>query len=195
MYEIDLLPVGDGEKSGDAITLRFSYPNPWNGDQVVCVVDGGFQDDGEALVDHINTYYGTGRVDLVVSTHPDADHINGLSVVLNNLTVGELWMHQAWRRSPVVAEAFAGRRVTDLTMREALREALERARDLESIAIERNIPITEPFAGESRFGERVTVVGPTLEFYESLLPALRGEGTVAATLAELLKEALAKAKT
>jgi hypothetical protein len=71
-YEIDFLPVGDGSKSGDAIALR--YGNLASGDpnqQMVIVIDGGYTDDGEALVELIKTHYNTDYVDVVVSTHPD----------------------------------------------------------------------------------------------------------------------------
>jgi len=36
----------------------------------------------------------TDVVDLAISTHPDADHINGLTHVVEQLTVTEMWLHQ-----------------------------------------------------------------------------------------------------
>ena len=39
-HEIEFLPVGEGERSGDAIVLRFAYPNSMNNNWVVVVVDG-----------------------------------------------------------------------------------------------------------------------------------------------------------
>ena len=48
------------------------------------------------LVDHIKEHYGTTHVDYVVSAHPDADHASGLEVVLEELTVGEVWVHCPW---------------------------------------------------------------------------------------------------
>src|SRR3954452_12066106 len=104
MYELDLLPVegsGIGGKSGDAITARFTTPT---GRQAVVVVDGGFTDDGERVVDHIQSYYGTSTVDLVISTHPDADHINGLATVLTELDVTELMVHQPWLHTTDASE-------------------------------------------------------------------------------------------
>ena len=100
-YEIDFLPVDAGERSGDAIALRFGnlepdYLNQWVTDQTVVVVDGGYQDAGTALVGHIQKYYATDYVDLAVSTHPDANHVNGLRVVLEQMRVGELFLHRPW---------------------------------------------------------------------------------------------------
>src|ERR1700749_3821995 len=64
MHEIDLLPVGkkQGDKCGDAIAFRFRSTDdePW----VQVVVDAGFKADGEALVEHVNKYYETGRLEL-----------------------------------------------------------------------------------------------------------------------------------
>lgn len=54
---------------------------------------------GAALVEHIKKYYKTDHVDYVVNTHPDADHASGLLVILENLSVGELWLHRSWENS------------------------------------------------------------------------------------------------
>ncbi len=75
-YEIDFLPVGTGEKSGDAIALRI-----WNNlNQQVFVIDGGTKDAGKMLVQHIPAFCGTRAVDAVISTHPDGDHASGIGV-------------------------------------------------------------------------------------------------------------------
>jgi beta-lactamase superfamily II metal-dependent hydrolase len=185
MFEIDFLPVEHGEKSGDAIAFRFTPTSSW-GDQIVCVVDGGYEDEGKALVDHIRTYYDTERVDLVFSTHPDADHVTGLEVVLSELNVGELFMHLPWRRSAQASPGRAGR--------DNLRAALSAATDLEALARRLRIPIIEPFAGEQRFDRTLTVVGPSLDFYESLLPEFEGMPTVKEAVAQFLHEARARVK-
>lgn len=59
MYEIDFLPVGDGARSGDAIALRYGNLEGTRAEQTVIVIDGGFSDDGEALVELIETHYDT----------------------------------------------------------------------------------------------------------------------------------------
>ena len=87
-YEIDFLPVGNGDKSGDAICLRWEENNKYK----VMVIDGGTKESGEKIVEHIKTYYNTTKVDYVVNTHPDQDHASGLSIVLEKLTVKELWI-------------------------------------------------------------------------------------------------------
>lgn len=91
MFEIDFLPVGQAGKSGDAICMQFTRPD--TGAKAVVVIDAGYKEDGEALVEHIKTHYGTTTVDLAILTHPDADHIGGMGEVVRNLYVTELWLH------------------------------------------------------------------------------------------------------
>jgi flavorubredoxin len=49
--------------------------------QTVVVVDGGYPEVRPELVKHIRSYHRTNHVNLIVSTHPDADHVNGLRTV------------------------------------------------------------------------------------------------------------------
>ncbi len=80
-YEIDFLAVGDNGRSGDAIALRYGNLHGDRDAQRVVVIDGGFSDDGYRLAELIRTYYKTDHVDLVVSSHPDSDHANGLKTL------------------------------------------------------------------------------------------------------------------
>src|SRR5271155_1444483 len=96
--EIDFLQVGDGERSGDAVALRYGdLPTGFE----VMVIDGGNKASGEALVRHITSEYGTTTVGHVLNTHPDGDHSSGLTEVLRYLDVKKLWMHRPWLFRPV----------------------------------------------------------------------------------------------
>lgn len=172
-FEIDFIPVGEGEESGDAITLRFGNLFGDRNEQTVVVIDGGFKETGEKLVKHIQRYYQTDHVDLVVSTHPDADHAAGLEVVIEKFKVDCLWMHQPWNHTDDIARLFKDGRVTDTSVREALRRSLDTARNLERLAQTKRIPIVEPFDVNDETG-CLYVLGPTETFYESLLPGFRG---------------------
>lgn len=174
--EVDFLPVGDGKRSGDAIAVRYGNLFGEREEQTVVVVDGGFQASGEALVEHINNYYDTNTVDIVVSTHPDADHTSGLSEVLEKMDVGQLWMHKPWEHADEIANSLADRRFTERGISQKLARALEDARDLEKIANRKGIPIIEPFAGLTDGTGCLSVIGPTEEYYESLLPDFRSTG-------------------
>lgn len=52
------------------------------------LIDGGGRNSGVA--DYIDTYV-DGTLEVVVATHPDADHIGGLIEVFNSFVIGELW--------------------------------------------------------------------------------------------------------
>lgn len=142
-FEIDFLPVGNGERSGDAIAIRYGKPENYK----VLVYDGGTKETGQKLVDHIKTYYGTSRVDHVVNSHPDGDHAYGLSVILEQLEVGELWMHRPWEYSDVIRNYFHDGRITDSSLAKRLQDKMSAAYKLEQIANEKGIPIYEPFQG------------------------------------------------
>jgi len=168
-YEIDFLPVGTGEKCGDAIAVRFGNLYGPRNDQAVVVVDGGFKETGEQLVQHIKQYYLTDYVDLVVLTHPDADHAAGIAIVLSQLKVGCLWMHLPWEHTEDIADMFKNGRVTDTSVSERLRKALDDARGLEKLAESKNIPMIEPFAGIEDDSGHITVIGPSVGYYDELL--------------------------
>jgi beta-lactamase superfamily II metal-dependent hydrolase len=167
-FEVDFLPVGDGQKSGDAIAIRF-----WAGPTAtVVVIDGGYRAVGEQLVEHIRRYFDTNRVDLVLSTHSDGDHLNGLAVVVEEMDVGELMMHLPWAHGLTMRDLFAARRVT-AAMRVRFQASLTAACDLEALARRRGVPVTEPFTGVERFAGRLHIAGPSPEYYESLLADFR----------------------
>lgn len=175
-YEVDFLAVGEGEMSGDAIAVRFGdLDSRDRRDQVVLVIDGGRQDSGQSLVEHIRQHYETDYVDLVVNTHPDADHASGLSVVLEELEVGKLWMHRPWNHCRQIRDMFHDGRITDNSLDQGLRAALEDAHELEKIALRKGVPIEEPFAGLTWTTSRGTiqVLGPTQQYYEALLTDFR----------------------
>lgn len=171
-YEIDFLPVGNGEKSGDAIAMRW-WSGKWSKDkQKVMIIDGGTKDSGKALVEHVNKYYETDYVDYVVNTHPDQDHASGLTEVLENLRVGELWMHRPWEHIEFIvdfvnnpASDFKGdRRATIESIRDRFSwEYYKYAKKLEEIALSKKINIQEPYAGR-QIGE-FFVLSPDKQWY------------------------------
>jgi beta-lactamase superfamily II metal-dependent hydrolase len=163
--EIDIRSVGDSDDCcGDAVVIGlWGDPTKPNKTWVV-VIDGGYQADGEAVVQFIAQRYGTTHVDLLVSTHPDCDHCNGLHKVLSVMTVGELWMHQPWTMA-TVASMFHQGKVSATTIRKRLADNLNSAHELYDLAVARKVhTIHQPFAGLS-YGAALKVLGPSAEFY------------------------------
>lgn len=166
-YEIDFIPVGEGKKNGDAIAMRITK----NGKTEIYVIDGGTQASGKALVQHIRKYYGAKRVDYLISTHPDMDHISGLKVVLEELEVGELWMHKPWDHAPKIINDILDGRITQHSLSERIKKSVRLAKEVEEIAKKKQqkkkIKIREPFQGE-QIG-CFCVLSPSKEWYIELL--------------------------
>ncbi|MEU9388920.1 hypothetical protein AB0D86_02830 [Streptomyces sp. NPDC048324] len=168
-YEIDFLPVGDESSGGDAIALRYGNLYGPRSEQTVIVIDGGYLKAGEALVEHIREHYNTGIVDLVVSTHPDQDHISGLRVLLEELTVKKLLMHKPWSHSTGMAQAKMVLALNARALRTELRDSLQGATDLEEVAKAQGVPIEEPFLDWMSDDGVLRVLGPTEDYYRELL--------------------------
>ena len=142
-FEIDFLHLGSS-KSGDAIALRYEI----NGITTIHVVDGGFQDTGEKVIEHINRYYDNPyHIDRVVVSHPDGDHAGGLRAVLEEFDIGELWMLRPWLYAEEIIDRFT-RFSSVENLKKRLRNIYPNIATLEEIAEQNGIPIHEPFQGK-----------------------------------------------
>jgi hypothetical protein len=160
MYEIDFIGVGDSA-SADAIAMRFT--DPGNGATAHVLVDGGWQQDGSAVLEHLWRHY-DGHLDLVVCTHPDGDHIGGLGQVIRECSVANLWIHRPVLYGAPRSEGFAA------------------AEDLADVAIDNGVSVATPWAGASAFGGALLVAGPTEDFYlECLAAQLRTQKSASAS--------------
>jgi competence protein ComEC len=87
---------------GDAILLELP-----DGERMLVDAGGSYHrtfDVGESVVVPALLHLGVRELDAVVVTHADSDHIGGLSAVVANLRVGEIWLGApAWHR-PVYRE-------------------------------------------------------------------------------------------
>lgn len=193
-HEIDFLPVGENSSGGDAIALRWGNLNDdaTSMDRYVAVVDGGHADSGDLIAEHIQQRYGTSYIDLMVSTHPDNDHIRGLITLMerDDITVARLWMHKPWEHNTKAALA----RLTATygkTEARTFEDYVANAKKLHELAEARDVSITEPFAGLSLecHGGSITVVGPTEEHYQSLVPGF-GSRAAAPDMSRAIKALL-----
>lgn len=153
-FEFDYLPVGNGSSSGDAIIIKFG--NLHSGrreDYKVVVIDGGTLEAGEAVVKHIIEFTGDNVVDLVVVTHCDNDHVSGVESILRGCAVLGLVMHRPWAINKTAA----------------LVKSLARAKEIDDLAMELNVPLFDPLFETEFFGGVFKVLGPSLEYYLSLI--------------------------
>ncbi len=149
MFEIDFMAVGDGARSGDAIAMRFTRPD--NGQLAHVIIDAGFKSSGDALVNHFARFYGVEHVDLLILTHPDGDHIGGMGVVLEELQVGVLAVHDLASHGGASLPAAAA------------------TSELIALANREGTTVAEPFEGGEAFGGALLIAGPSDAFYNALV--------------------------
>ena len=161
-FEIDFLDI-ESAKSGDAIPLRYEMA----GKTTIHVVDAGFQDSGDKVVDHIREYYANPTyIHRVIVTHPDGDHAGGLRKVLEEFEIGQLWMLRPWLYAEELIDRFS--RFTSIeNLRKRLKTIYPNLTALEEIAAEKEIPIYEPFQG-AKIG-MFTVLAPSKAHYLNLV--------------------------
>ena len=184
-YEIEFLPVGNGEKSGDCILFHYFE----DGIEKIIAYDGGTRKSGEAMVAHIKKYYGTHKIDYLINSHPDGDHVSGLIYVLENMDVGEVWIHQPWKYSDEILDLFHDGRMTANSLSERMKEKLRMAHCVYELAEEKSIPIYEPYAG-AQIGP-FTVLSPDKEWYiNTLVPDFSKPPTKAKLVIEKFVDSL-----
>lgn len=158
--------------SYDAIAIRFK--EAWDEEQKVVVIDGGFADTGNDIVNFIADTYGATKIDLMISTHPDTDHLNGLLTIIQQVEVGELLIHQP-RTYRSDLEGFGN---------------LDNLDSLLGYAAEQGTIVSDSYTGLSRFDDRLVILGPTEEYYKQLLhEQLDPAGKMAYSLRKALSEA------
>lgn len=155
MFDVDFLAstteIPDSSSSYDAIIIRFQRetdPEP-----IIVVIDGGFTDKHADILFHLDKFYKTDHINLLINTHPDQDHLNGLIPLVQQAKVDELLIHQPRLYRNDLAN------FTNLS-------ALD---DLLGFAELEGIPVTQPFTGLELFDGALTVLGPTEDYYKQLL--------------------------
>ena len=71
-YELDFMPVGEKSSSGDAILFRFwdKENGETSEDQKICLIDGGYVENGKAIEEHAKKYYNTTHINSPSYTVP-----------------------------------------------------------------------------------------------------------------------------
>jgi len=165
MYEIDFLRAGTS--NGDAICIRHGSPQPG---YYLHVVDGGFRDTAEIMIDHIETNYGKHYfIHHMVVSHADGDHAAGLIGVLERFDVKMLWMNRPWLFADQILQHFHGN-YTLKGLIDSIREKHSYLIELEELAKKRGTVIRDVFQGD-QIGP-FTVLAPSRERYIHLLPDL-----------------------
>ena len=164
-YLIRFFQVGSCSKGGDAILIRLF--DEYDHEHLV-LIDGGYKETGDRIVDYIKIECSTLHIDVVFNTHPDKDHISGLVTVLQNedITVGSLVLNRPWKDAKFTKEMFEDKRITDNSLIKRLKDAFGYAEDLEEIAKSKQIKIYRGVEGVNCYNGIITVLGPSEILYK-----------------------------
>lgn len=171
-YEIKFFSVGNSKKGGDAIFIRL-YDKDDN--VVVILIDGGYQDTGNAVISYMKGLK-LDTINLMVNTHPDLDHISGLTTIMASpeIKVEKLLYNRPWRDNNIKADLFSDGRITDKSLNKRLTKSFKKAYELEQLAEKKQeisgkqCIIAHPKVGNSYF-DCFYILGPTAEHYRTNL--------------------------
>ncbi|NLW49545.1 MAG: hypothetical protein GXY85_01705 [Candidatus Brocadiaceae bacterium] len=167
--QIDMLPVGDA----DAFVVEVQTDGPAQ----VCLIDGGKDwEDGDRVLRQVNAYYG-GRIDHLILSHLDIEHVGGLLRIVESLgadRIGRAWVHDLSRHGVDVGKtvqlarglAEQAQSTPVKAVARHVADSVDAARRLTEMLGEKGVAVAEPFADEnSRIGP-FEVIGPTRAFFE-----------------------------
>jgi len=163
--EVEFLPVGEGERAGDCIVVRYGEEHAYQ----LMVVDGGTLEAGENLVAHIRKEFpGSNVIEHVVLTHADADHASGLRKLFGEFEIKNLWMHVPWLAAADAKELFADKNMSAEKLAQVLRKEYDILAELWDLAVQHGTAIRQPFQG-AQIGP-FAVLSPNQYAYTHLLP-------------------------
>jgi beta-lactamase superfamily II metal-dependent hydrolase len=178
MIEIDVLPASNETKGADSILLRFGTFDyeAYSNEQTVILIDGGYQDTSEKIKKHLKDYYKTKIIDLLICTHPDADHINGLIKLLEDQTiiVKKALIHDPWKHKYTIHRKSRDNKTTPDLIETKLDDSLNSLDDLLTLLEKRKVEVIPPFAGTSEFNGIIKILGPSMPFYTEMATKFPG---------------------
>lgn len=188
-YEIDFIGIMEHTKDASAVCLR------WYSEElsryIVAVYDGGFKIHGEALVDILNKYYFTGEsnptIDIVICSHSDDDHAEGLAVLFDHFKVAHLIMNRPWLFSDELFPYVDDGRKTKSSVEKKLKEKYSSIVTLEEKAISAGTQIHHGFTTLDFNGafSPLKILSPTKELYLQLIVESTKTPYVAKSVSEL----------
>jgi len=165
-YEIEMLNVGNA----DAIILRYINPN---GTEYVVVIDAGNKNDGIKVAEQIKAFTTQKFIDLAICSHPDSDHIGGFFYLIENMRIDEFWIHDPANHVDLgeIRKSISEARLTKSMCK--ITESIDNNINLLEIIRQKGISHKEPFTGVTHNYIPLTVLGPSIPFYESLIKNFR----------------------
>lgn len=198
-FEINMINVEDG----DSIILQLEKEDK----EALIVIDGGYRRYYEKLERRIQELLPNfnNKIDLIVCSHYDNDHIEGISLLLdychsNDVEIGEIWMHKIEKElidliteiDAIEQDLREKRRFMELSTYQSAELLIEQVVNKKSLVIESyqflkellqkivdygwEEKVREVVKGDFLNGfEEFKVISPTADFYNHFLPQLKTE--------------------
>jgi beta-lactamase superfamily II metal-dependent hydrolase len=183
-YEVEMLDVN----AADAFLIHYIDDSEVSH---IIMVDSGNYEDADKIIDHIRNYYDKVSIngwngyiiDIAIVTHPDDDHIGGFVHMLEYLHDGQLsdfFFKVFWVNDPTVHKFIPDdvkwvqtQKTLDTRLKLVYNYKKDEKKNLIDLIDLQEIRREEAFAGEYLDTPKITILGPTKEYYESLLPKFR----------------------
>jgi len=183
-YEIEMLDVN----AADAFLIHYIDDKDYS--HIIMVDSGNYEDAGK-IIRHIRDYYDKVLIngwigyviDYAVVTHPDDDHIGGYVHMLEDIRDGKLKdfrINSFWVNDPTKHEfepedvtGLKTQRVLDARLKSVYNYQEDGSKNLLDLVDALGIRRNEVFAGDYLTNPKITIISPTKDYYESLLPNFR----------------------
>lgn len=172
-FEIDLLPVTSGKKSGDCIAFRYGDLEKGGDYQTVVVLDAGFSKNATDLKAHLKKYYncqtpeGKVKIDLMIASHTDIDHVGGLAALAEDdeVEILNVWAHIPQKE--MNKSWYADKRHTTNSIQSSLDEAFSQ---LTTIADKiGKDALLDPYSSWELNEAKFTILSPSSDFYKKCI--------------------------
>lgn len=175
-------------KAADAFLIHYVEDDGYSH---IIMVDSGNYDDADKIINHIRNYYDKVTyngwkgyvIDYAVVTHPDDDHIGGYVHLLEDIRDGKLkdirfshfWVTDPTKHEfePIDVEGVRTQKSLDAKLKCVYDYKEDASKNLLDLIDAVGVHRMEAFAGDSFKTPKITILSPTNEYYESLLPKFR----------------------
>ncbi|WP_425391631.1 ComEC/Rec2 family competence protein [Ekhidna sp.] len=173
---IDMLSLGNADSI--IVWLKDDDEN-----HCVILIDGGNKSDGQKVIDHLEKYIqphvGYAAPDILISTHHDKDHIGGLVPIVEYFGNG---ITKVWVNNPAdhISDASYQSLKNSFRIRserqqfKIILDSLNNLEEFIFLVDSKGIQRENALYGQEAHNGVIKVLGPSKEFYDSLLPGMEG---------------------
>lgn len=127
----DFLDSGSDSGSDSAADLEVHFIDVDQGDSTFIITPGGYtmlidagdNSHGSDIVSYIKAM-GVKKIDVLIGTHPDADHVGGIDNVIESFEIGEFYMPNKTHTTKTYADVLAAAKNKGLTIKSAVADKI-----------------------------------------------------------------------